>query len=547
MVCENNNNLREMAAESLIRELCDGKITEREKFFRLHRKIAEQFKVTMLTNDELAKSYHKLVGLGTVKPAKDVEGFIRLKKVRSLSGIVVVSVLTKPYDCPGNCLYCPTQKGLPKSYMKKEPAVMRAVMNKFDPYLQVQNRLEALRATGHALDKINIRVIGGTWSYYPEDYQRWFIEQCFQAANQFNEKRRMKNEKSQGKIEKFSLEKLKEINEEAECRIVEISIETRQDYINLEEIKRLRKLGVTKVELGVQSIYDDVLTLNRRGHDVAETVRATKLLKDAGFKVAYQIMLNLYGADFRRDEKMLKELFADVRFRPDYLKIYPLAVVKEAEVYKHYVSGELKVYNQQQLMELIKDFKMTVPKYLRIERIIRDIPSEDIVEGGAKISNLRQMIVEEMEKDGVKCRCIRCREVKNDFDNRDEIVLFRENYAASDGQEIFLSLETAEQKKLYSMLRLRIPSEGEKLPVLNDAAVIREIHTYGPQAKVGTLLEEGAQHRGLGRKLLEEAERIAKEEFGYRKIAVIAGVGVRNYFRKNGYELEDEYMVKEIG
>lgn len=545
-----DTKLEIIPSDELILRMIEEKVATRKEFLKLHRKIAEEFKVVMLTSDQLVQSYHKLIKYGKIKPEKNIEDLIRLKGVRSMSGIVVVSVLTKPYDCPGKCLYCPTEKGLPKSYMKNEPAVMRAIANKFDPYEQTTKRLEALRATGHPTDKINIRVIGGTWSYYPRAYQTWFIKQCFQACNEFgiNQKTKIKKQNDQNDNDKESrncLEDMQKKNERAECRIVEISIETRQDYIDKDELRRLRKLGVTKVELGVQSIYDDVLELNRRGHDNKKTIKATKLLKDAGFKVAYQIMLNLPGSTRSSDERMLEKLFDDEKYKPDYLKIYPLAIVKEAPVYKMYEAGEVKPYSAEELKEIISNFKEKVPCYLRIERVIRDIPSEDIAEGGAKISNLRQLIQEDMKGKGKRCNCIRCREVG--ANKQDEMVmLVREDYAASGGREIFLSIENKDRTNLYSILRLRIPGVGEKIfPAIAGAALVREIHTYGLQVPVGKTEIGASQHKGYGKLLLAEAERIVNE-FKIKKMAIISGVGVREYFRKFGYELDDTYMVKNI-
>lgn len=575
MIKQLNNRIQ--AADTVILELVERKIRVRDDFFKLHKSVVEKCGVSMLTNDELTKSYHNLVKNKKISSNKYVEELIRLKRVRSMSGIVVVSILTKPYDCPGNCLYCPSQKGLPKSYMKNEPAVMRAIANNFDPYRQVQSRLKALSATGHQAEKINIRVIGGTWSYYPRAYQSWFIKRCYTAANEFdpkpqkpnpndqcqipnpNDQCSMANDQSQNPKSQIlnsndqrprdSLLNQQQINETAKQRIVEISIETRQDYIDKQEIVRLRKLGVTKVELGVQSVFDDVLTINRRGHDVRRTIEATTLLKDAGFKVAYQVMLNLAGSDLNRDEKMLEELFLNPDFRPDYLKIYPLAIVKEAPIYKLYKQGKHKPYTKEELSKIITNFKISCPKYLRIERIIRDIPSNDIVEGGAKISNLRQIIKEEMAKAGTSCNCIRCREIRNAYSDDLDYKLFREDYEASDGKEIFLTFESSDRSKLISILRLRIPSNidiGHHLTVLNKCALVREVHTYGPQLAVGTKDEKSAQHQGFGKKLIGEAENIVKNEYGLHKIAIISGVGARPYFRKLGYELKNTYMIKSL-
>jgi elongator complex protein 3 len=316
---------------------------------------------------------------------------------------------------------------------------------------------------------------------------------------------------------------------------VEISVETRPDYINGNEIKRLRDFGVTKVELGVQALDDEILKTNRRGHSIAATIRATKLLKDAGFKIAYQMMANLPGSNLAKDKMMFKELFEKADFKPDYLKIYPLALVKNCGVYKLYKKGLFKPYSKKQLLNLIKYIKSIVPHYLRIERIIRDIPTNNIIEGGARVSNLRQVIQNEMKSRRLKCRCIRCREIQNKDYNKSKPVLFIRKYDASGGVEYFLSYETKKHDKIFSLLRLRLAR----------TAIIREVHTYGQQLVISRKEKFASQHQGLGRKLIKEAEKIAKKN-DYASITVISGVGVRPYFRKLGYRLSRTYMVKSI-
>ncbi len=462
---------------------------------------------------------------------------LKTRPIRSLSGIVNVSVLTKPYPCPGKCIYCPIEKGIPKSYLSGEPAVERAKKLNYDPYLQVKSRLEMLNEEGHPTDKIDLRLIGGTWSYYPKKYQKWFIKRCFDACNQKTSKNLKEAQKS---------------NEKAKHRIIGISIETRPDFINEEEIKLLRDLGITRVELGVQTLSDDVLKLVERGHTIKETILATRILKDAGFKVCYQMMPNLPGSDLKRDEKTFEELFKNPGFQPDYLKIYPCAVLKEAPLYRWWKEGKYNPYSKEKLLGLIKKIKKKIPRYVRIQRITRDIPSPFVMTGGAKISNLRQLIQKEMEKEGWKCKCIRCREIKSEYSPKEKIKLFREDYEASEGKEIFLSFENKERGKLYSLLRLRIPSSASKsvencsrpiFPVLEGAAIIREVQTFGAVVPIGAK-KIAPQHRGLGKKLLKEAEKISKKEFNLNKIAVISGVGAREYFRKLGYRLKDGYMFK---
>jgi len=488
------------------------------------RRFAKKHQAPFPNNIALLKTYHELVKSKSIKPSALIETLLRTRPVRSLSGIVNISVLTKPYKCPGKCLYCPTEKGIPKSYVSGEPAVERAKRLKYDPYLQVKKRIEMLESEGHPTDKIELRVVGGTWSFYPQKYQAWFVKRCFDACNN-------------GHAMSFKTSHVQ--NEKARYRIVGLSVETRPDFITPSEIKRLRKLGVTMVELGVQSIYDDILKKNLRGHGVKETISATKLLKDAGFKVLYQMMPNLYGSSSARDLKMFKTLFTDSRFQPDLLKIYPCALLKSAPLFHVWRKGGYRPYAEKQLISLVRAIKKTVPYYVRIQRIARDIPSKSIAAGPAKISNLRQLV-------GGHCKCIRCREVKGNYDPKEKLYLFRQNYQASSGQEIFLSFENKNRSKLYSLLRFRITSQN--------TAIIREIHTYGQLQPIAQDQDVGGfasnispQHKGLGKKLIAEAEKISRREFKVKKIAVISGVGARRYYRKLEYKLEKTYMVKNLG
>jgi len=502
----------------------------------LKRRTAKRYKNKFLTDAELLSVYHKLVRQKSVKRNPALEKLLRRRAVRTLSGVAPVTVLTKPFPCPGKCLYCPQEPGMPKSYLKNEPAANRAWMSHFDPYKQVCVRLKALQDNGHPTDKIELIVLGGTWSAYPKNYQYWFIKECFKAANTANSK--IKNQKS---IKLLKYEQRK--NETAKNRIIGLTLETRPDFITLAEIKRLRSFGCTRVELGAQSVYDDVLKNNRRGHSVAQTAAATQLLKDAGFKINYHIMLNLPGSSPARDLKIFKILFSDERFQPDLLKIYPCVVLKTAPLYRLWQQKKYRPYSEKQLINLLVKIKKIIPPYVRIQRIIRDIPKQSIV-AGSQTSNLRQLIANSGRK---QCRCIRCREVRGQYGLTDKIKLFRQDYRASGGKEIFLSYASPDQKKLYALLRLRLPSlKTQNLPILKNAALIRELHTYGELIPIGRQNKQKIQHQGLGRQLMAEAEKIVKAETDYKKIAVIAGVGVRKYYQKLNYSLKDEYMVKEI-
>lgn len=511
--------------ELIIKELIKNKVKTLEDLARTKRKIAKKYKISCPSNITLLKTYHEMVKKKKVRKQASIKFLLRTRPIRSLSGIVNISVLTKSYPCPGKCLYCPKERGIPKSYVSGEPAVERAKRLNYDPYLQAKKRIEMLELEGHPTDKIELRIVGGTWSYYPKIYQKWFVKRCFEACNE---------SKSKNLIE------AQRLNEKTKHRIIGLSVETRPDFITPSEIKRLRELGVTMVELGVQSIHDDVLKLNLRGHTVKETILATKLLKDAGFKILYQMMPNLPGSNLKKDKETFEELFQNSSFQPDLLKIYPCALLKEAPLYKWWRAGKYKPYTYKQLLNLVKSIKKIIPYYIRIQRITRDIPSKTIVAGPAKISNLRQILFEKMKKEDWQCKCIRCREVGQIYNPKEKLYLFRKDYRASKGREIFLTFENKNRTKLYSLLRLRLTSQNK--------AVIREIHTYGQLQPIGRGLTSiiSPQHRGFGKKLIKEAEKITKKDFGLKKITVISGVGVREYFRQLGYKLKDTYMVKKI-
>jgi len=527
----------------IIRDLIKNRVKTSTGLDASKRKAAKKYKIPLPSNIQLLKAYHELLRQKRIKKIEWLENLLKTRPIRSLSGIVNVSALTKPYPCPGKCLYCPYEKDIPKSYLSGEPAVERAKKLNYNPYLQMKKRTEMLKLEGHPIDKIELRIVGGTWSYYPKQYQTWFLKRCFDAANQ---------KKSE------SLKRAQKLNERAKQRIIGLSVETRPDFVDKKEIKRLRKLGVTKVEIGVQSIYDDILKLNQRGHRVKTTIQATKLLKDAGLKVSYQMMPNLPGSNPKKDVKMFKELFSNPDFQPDSLKIYPCAPLKEAPLYKWYLKGKYKPYSKRKLIDIIKKIKKEIPHYVRIERIIRDIPSPKIITGPTKTSNLRQIIGQELKKEGWECKCIRCREVKTKYNLKEKLFLFREDYSASGGKEIFLSFENKKRERIFSLLRIRIPSyffeeKNHFLPVLQETAIIREIHTYGQLVPISKR-KTAPQHKGLGKKLIKEAEKIvytefnksAKKEFNLKKIAVISAVGAREYFTKLKYRLKDEYMIKDI-
>jgi elongator complex protein 3 len=533
--------------KKIIKNLIKKRINTPLELDFLKRRMAKKYRTSCHSNIQLLKAYHELLKDKRIKKTAWVERILRTRPVRSLSGIVNVSILTKAFSCPGHCLYCPEEKDIPKGYLSGEPAVERAKSLKYSPFLQTRIRIKSLEKQGHPTDKIDLRIIGGTWSYYPKNYQTKFIASSFAACNTASQKTTKRKIKS--------LEKEQKLNEKAKHRIIGISVETRPDFINQKEIKRMRVLGITKVELGVQTTDDAILKLNRRGHKIKETIFATKMLKDTGFKVSYQVMPNLPGSSPKKDTKLFKDLFQNQNFKPDMLKIYPCALLKEAPLYKWYLKGRYKPYSKKVLMNVIKKAKKETPRYVRIERIIRDIPAQRVVVGPAKISNLREDIINQIKAEGWRCRCIRCREIRDQYNSKEKLFLFREDYKASDGMEIFLSFEDRERKNLYSLLRLRIPSSIVKqnftsenqyfLPELRNSSIIREVHTYG---QLVSLKKKGVatQHRGLGKKLIQKAENISKKEFNLNKLAIISAIGTREYYKKIGYKLEGTYMTRVL-
>lgn len=512
--------------EEIIYTLIEQKIDDEQKFRKIVSSIYAKHNVKgFSTNVKLREIYNALVSDGDIEPSETLENLLVTKKMRSLSGVSIITVLTKPYPCPGNCIYCPTEIDVPKSYLSNEPAVMRAILNKYDAYDQVKTRLDSLKLQGHPIDKIELIVIGGTFSYLPKDYQEEFIKRCFDALNSDNS---------------IDLKEAKNKNEKAKSRCVGLTLETRPDYINEDEVGWFRYLGATRVELGVQSLDNKILELNKRGHNVETTIKATRLLKDAGFKICWHLMPNLYGSNVEKDKKQFREVFSNPDFRPDYIKIYPCMVTKDTPLFTLYRDKKYHSYIDEELVDIISDIKKHTPYWTRIMRTIRDIPATSIISGSVT-SNLRQIVLQNAGKESWQCRCIRCREVGLRQKAVGEAELFLEEYEASEGKEIFLSYETR-GRVLYSLLRLRL-TKNQFIGELKECALIREVHTYGQEMGIG---EKGkTQHTGLGRKLIIEAEMIAKKE-GYKKIAVISGVGVRDYYRKLGYNLSGEYMVKTL-
>ncbi len=521
---------------------------------KIKRKIAGKEKMPPPSSSALIKAYHELLKTQQLPENPQIERLLKRRKIRTASGVAIITNLVKPYPCPGKCTYCPTEKNMPKSYLSTEPAAARALRNKFDPYRQTMVRLEALENNNHPTDKIELIIKGGTWNAYPRQYQNWFIKRCFEACNEFESRR---HETEYEKTQKHtSLMESQTINETAKNRIIGLTLETRPDHINSKEIIQLRKLGCTRVELGAQIIDDRVLKIVRRGHTVLDLIIATKLLKDTGFKVDFHVMPMLQGSTPENDLEKYQELFANPDFRPDMVKIYPCAVVKNSLLEKLWKIGKYIPYEEKKLFELLLKMKKITPRYVRISRLIRDIPSTDIV-AGSKITNLRELLQKSFREKNIRCQCLRCREIAHVIKNYPndpigEPTLFIESYEASGGKEYFLSFEDIARKAVFAFCRMRIPTQKKFIPQffpeLQNAALVRELHTYGHLISLGKanqLKKEEAQHLGFGKILLKKAEELAQEH-GFLKIAVIAGVGVREYYKKLGYHLEGTYMIKKL-
>ena len=488
-----------------------------------------------------------------------IKNLITKKKNKSNSGVIVITILTSgtpeyiddegnkvvgKFSCRHNCAYCPNEKAhagnnwvdQPRSYLYTEPAVLRANDNKFDPVLQFNSRVDALINMGHIVDKLEIIVLGGTWSNYHKNYKDYFITATYYAANTYYEKRDM-----------LSLEEEITLNENAKIHIIGLTLETRPDCITLVEIAEFRKYNCTRVQLGVQHTNNDVLKKIKRGHSIEKVYQAIKLLKDNGYKIDIHLMPNLPGSSYEMDKEMLEASLYDERLQVDQYKIYPTAIVPWTQIKEWYDSGEYKPYDDILLYELIKEFKKKVQKWKRLNRIIRDIPST-YISGGYKHEyvNMRQLLQDDMKKNNWCCNCIRCREIKDTYVNPSSIRIDITSYDGSGGTEYFISFES-EGKYLIGFIRLRLANidKSTQLPILHNCALIRELHVYSNLSNVGNNIEASYQHKGYGKRLIEEAERISKEQ-GYTKIAIISGTGVRNYYRKLGYTLIDTYMFKDM-
>jgi elongator complex protein 3 len=484
----------------------------------------------------LVAVYRQLVKSGEWQPDPALLTRIRMKPMRTLSGVTTVTVLTGPCACPGQCIFCPTDERMPKSYLPDEPGAARAFQNNFDPFLQVRSRLDSYAAVGHPTDKIELLILGGTFSVYPAEYQEWFIRRCFDAMNE---------------VDSTTLEEAQRINETAVHRNVGLVIETRPDQIarrGLAGLAWLRRLGVTKVQMGAQSFDERILKLNRRGHTAADTLKACASLRAAGFKIVLHWMPNLLGATPDSDRADFSRMWEG--YDPDEIKIYPTQLLENAELFKYWQRGEYQPYTTPELVNLIADLKTSIPEYCRVNRVIRDFSSKHVVAGNKRTS-LRQDVVDELTRRGQACRCVRCREVRDEKVDSARLRLEDQVYYPAYTEEHFLSFVTPDDH-ICGYLRLSLPRRNpgtgpadEVLPDLQDAALIREVHVFGQALAVGEEQVGASQHIGLGTRLLQKAEEIARHN-DYQRLAVIAAVGTRRYYEGRGFQRGELYMLREL-
>ena len=498
----------------------------------------------LFSKANLVAGYRYLVAEGDLEPDPVVEQRIRMKPMRTQSGVAPVTVLTAPAGCPGKCIFCPDDWRMPKSYIYDEPGAQRAERDGFDPYKQTLGRIQAFEGIGHDASKVELLILGGTWSAYSRDYREWFVQRCFDAMNAAGDP---------AYLGASSLAEAQAANVHAQHRNVGLVIETRPDWVTPEEVLHLRRLGVTKVQIGVQSLDDEILALNKRGHDVEAVRQALGLLRTAGFKLQLHWMPNLYGATPDKDRADFARFFSDPAIRPDELKIYPCSLIGGTELYERYLAGDYIPYTEGELVGLLADVKPTIPSYTRVNRLFRDIPAHHI-EAGVKLSNLRQVVHEELARRGQACGCIRCREIRRRAVTAEQLTLEIYPYATDLTDEYFLHFVTHEQTDepglIAAYLRLSLPktaAAGSRafLPELAGSAMIREVHVYGTALGIGAESRGQAQHLGLGAQLLEAASALSQQA-GFQRLSVIAATGTRAYYAARGFEQGELYMTRQL-
>ena len=502
---------------------------------------------------EISSSYH----LTTLPKNESIIRFLpfdseyrktlMVRPIKTASGVAVVAVMPKPYECPhGRCIYCPggVEHNTPLSYTGSEPSTRIAQSSNYDSFKQVVYKLHQLESHGHSISKIELVVVGGTFPFMPDEYQLEFVKGCFDALNTLGGKRDLSS----------TLEEAKKFNETSKSRCVGLTVETKPDYCKQKQVKLLLGLGVTRVEIGVQSLRDNVYRAVNRGHTLKDVIESFRIARDAGCKIVAHMMPGLPNTTLENDITDFKTLFYHSSFKPDMIKIYPTLVLEGTGLFNLYKSGRYNAYTDEEMIKILVEVKKMVPPWVRIMRVQREIESDDI-RSGPKCGNLRQVALKELKKRGLKCRCIRCREVglQNGISylSEDKVVLNRIDYNASAGHEVFLSYENEDKSVILGFLRLRHTTNPliEQLKTKDErgVALVRELHVYGQAVDVGQKTSSDKyQHKGFGLCMLNEAENIVKNEFGINSLSVISAVGTREYYRKFGYHQNGPYMTKEL-
>ncbi|MDE1765021.1 MAG: tRNA uridine(34) 5-carboxymethylaminomethyl modification radical SAM/GNAT enzyme Elp3 [Thaumarchaeota archaeon] len=489
---------------------------------------------TKYSLERIPRNYEILASVSGQDFAKLQRALVR-KPVKTASGVAVIALMPKPYACPhGRCTYCPggIEFNTPNSYTGREPSTQNAILNSYDPKKQVLDKLEHLIGYGHDSTKLELVIVGGTFLFMPKDYQVSFIKSCFDALNGFDS---------------VDLESAKKNNENANIRNVGFTIETKPDYCKAQHVDLMLDYGITRVEIGVQTLRDRVYQIVNRGHSFQDVVESFQISKDAGYKIVAHMMPGLPTMTPEEDIEDFKKLFSDPALKPDMLKIYPTLVLENTPLYESYKEGKFLPYSHDDMIKVLTEMKKIIPRWVRIMRMQREISSDQII-SGPNLGNLRQIVQQNLKKQNLSCKCIRCREagLSDGLIDIDDIMMNRENYESSCGQEVFLSYDDSKDK-IFGFLRLRKPSSiAHRSEVSGNTCIVRELHVYGKSLKLGERDKDGIQHLGLGKKLMREAERISREEFDAKNLLVISAVGTREYYRKQGYALCGPYMSKEL-
>ncbi len=522
---------RTAAAAFVVHSLLSGEVRDRRSLEAAKRAAASRYSLGRYLSSSEILSF-----LPDEARSEFVE-ILRVHPRRSGSGIVVVTVFSAPFLCPhGTCVFCPggPKEGTPQSYLADGPGMKAAIRFKFDPYLQSKRSLEEYQEHGHPLSKVEAVIEGGTFISVPLDYQENFVKGVYDGLNGFASE---------------SLREAQRSNESAMSRCVGLTIESKPDWCEPAHIDMMLSYGVTRLEIGVQSLANDVLKLSNRGHTVEDAIRAFAVAKDAGLKVACHMMPGLPGATPGQDAEDLRRLFEDESFRPDMMKVYPTLVVGGTALARMHKRGDYEPYDLETVVELLSEMKRFIPGWHRIMRIQREIPALDIT-AGIRLGNLRELVLNRVREKGRACRCIRCREVAlndpHELERDDELSLVTARYQASGGTEVFVSSEYRRSEKIAGFVRMRVPSDHAHRAEMRSSCVVRELKVYGRVVPVGERNGTAWQHKGLGSALMNEVERLAKEQFDARRILVTSAVGTRNYYRALGYEQLGPYVAKRL-